>query len=148
MASQHALETSTLRTQFKTSWDADSVLSAYPVAWDNAPFTVPDPADVDAWARFAVVPGDTERLDLGATSHALESVGVVIVSVFTPSNEGRAANDAICDDVDEIFFAFRSTSGTFYIRTRPASRRVVGRDGSWYQQNVVIPYVRESVRTA
>lgn len=147
MASQHETETTKLRDKFIAGRDASSVLSNYPTAWPNAQFEVPDVADEDAWFRWQILPGESRRQDLGA-SHGVEHTGIVVVSVFTPAHEGKKANDQVCDDVDEIYFNYKDTASNFVIRTRDAYVNTVGVDGAWFQQNVVIPYTRESIRSS
>lgn len=143
MASQHAKETTTLRNEFRTNWDGVT----YPVAWPNAPFTIPDPESTTGWVRWQIIPGTGQRQDLGGT-HGVEHVGLVIVQVFTKAHAGKKANDDLLDDADEIYFNFRSTDGGFHIRTLDSYVNTIGVDGAWYQQNLVVPYVRESIRSA
>lgn len=145
MASQHDKEFFALYDQFKDNWDADT----YPVWWPNAEFDTPTVGATSGWVRWNHLPGEGVRNDFGSpTAIGLEYTGIVIIQVFTPVLTGQTANNQLCDTVDEVYFDFRSTDGGFHIRTRAAYRNNVGADGAWYQQNVVVPYVRESIRSA
>ena len=103
-----------LRNHFQTAVvDASSNLASTDVAWDNVAFNAQKASDSGAWCRL---------------------------QILTPAEQG---DKLALDIAGEIISACNSTTITLAGNTtilRTPSVNPVGRDGSWYQINVSIPF--------
>lgn len=110
-----------------------------PVQWPNAPFTIPDPEEGTLWVRVAIVYGETERRELGPEGMNL-IIGVVILSVFVPTESGT---DALSDMMDNVIAALDSTTTPVGVLFREAGPDSLGNqvtDSGWYQENMNCPF--------
>jgi hypothetical protein len=125
---------------FRAGWVSAPGVPRTPVHYPNAPFTPPDGA---AWARLAILPGEGRRMSLGTGQSRLRRwVGVVTVQVFTPFGQGDAGITALTDAAEALFDETRLTaSGT--LRFGVPTTRVIGKSGSWWQQNMTCPFDRD-----
>ncbi len=128
-----------LRNHFQTAVvDVSSNLASTDVAWDNVAFNAQKASDGGAWCRLQILTGESSGLSLGST--AVRAQGIMLASIFTPAEQG---DKLALDIAGEIISACNSTTITLAGNTtilRTPSVNPVGRDGSWYQINISIPF--------
>lgn len=123
-------------------------ISAIPdthISFDNGEtFDVPS-TDVPVWGRVTVRFNAHPRVSLGgrAVSRKYKRVGIATIQIFTPVTNGEYDNDVACAayeaaltdlaDDQPLYYGGDQAGGDIRIDS-------VGRDGAWYQQNVVIPF--------
>lgn len=125
---------------WRLGWVTAPGVPRTPVHYPNAPFEPPSGAP---WARLTILPGEGQRMSLGGGASRLRRwVGVVTIQVFVPLGTGDAAITALCDAAALLLDETKLlASGP--IRFGTPSMRVIGRDGSWWQQNVSCPFDRD-----
>ena len=126
-----------IRSRFATEVVAapGSLITAARVAYDNAPFTEPPAAAGALWCRVSVREGETDVAELGGTR--FRTVGVVMVQLFQPLNEGDALTRRLGDDIAAAFRAVTDSAGPVF---GSPSYNTVGRSGPWHQANLVLPF--------
>lgn len=111
-----------------------------PIDWPNASFSPPDPPSI--WLRLSILDGESFQTTIGAETNVHRSVGIIIVQIFGPANEGDKDTLAMADTVAAIF---RNWCGTT-VRCRAATVKAIGPDGQgWYQVNVSVPFKRDEL---
>lgn len=112
---------------------------------DNRSYkSVIDGSDTE-WVRLTIQVNDGEQTTLGGpgvqTRH--DVAGIATVQVFTEINSGEYLNDLIADTIWREFVKQAGDRPIVYGNSRAGGDvrvQTVGRDGSWYQQNVIIPW--------
>lgn len=122
-----------------------------PTAYPNAPtdsFQVPTnpkdlPKGVTVWARLHVPSGNTERADLGTGpgERRYRTTGVAQVQLFGPLNAGE---QDVLVKADAVATEFRDQTDSG-VKYRTPTINKVGRSGAWWQVNVVLPWVSDSL---
>lgn len=104
--------------------------------WGAANITLSESDDV--WIRPSVRFGSGSIQTLGGTGVATRRRrgGTIIVQVFSPLGEGEGPGDDVADQLLRLFEAQRS--GPVYYRD--VALRDIGRDESWWQQNVTVNF--------
>lgn len=111
----------------------DIVTPAIPVHYDND--ETKKPSDGSRWVRATVIEGEPDFVELGRTKTTRE-VGLFVVSIFTPVNEGPNASLSVADTTAKAFRLIKDTGVTF---NTPAIRKI-GRSGKYWQVNVECPF--------
>jgi len=109
-------------------------VTAYDIAWPNVSFT--PPADAP-WLRFTITEGTANTPAFGS-GVVYRHPGNVIVQVFVPANEGDGRARSIADTVAAVYRGKRLTPGIRFFDAPYVN--TVGRDGDWFQVNVVAPF--------
>jgi hypothetical protein len=73
------------------------------------------------------------------TNRQFEVNGVVVVSIFTPANEGRSELDTIVDSVVNTLEAKRIPGEEIVFFA--ATTKELGQDGPFLHGNVTVPFV-------
>lgn len=97
------------------------------------------------WVRLTIGATDGQQTTLGGdgVTTRFDTAGLATVQVFTEIGSGEFRNDEI---IREIYLEFVKQTGDRPIvyggRQAGGDVRVVsvGRDGAWYQQNIIIPW--------
>ena len=132
----------TIRNRFNAQLVTGGSLAADDVAWDNLAFDTHNEGDSSKWVRLNVIPGESESLGLGSSLMRVE--GYVQASVFLTIDKG---DKLALELADEIVAAFNSVTETYSGNTvvfRTPSDQNVGREGSWWQVNVLIPFYSDN----
>jgi hypothetical protein len=110
-------------------------ISGYDIAWPNVSFT--PPADTP-WLRFTITEGEAANAGFGGSQNLYRHPGNVIVQVFVPANEGDGRARSIADLVAAVYRGKRLTPGIRFFDAPYVN--TVGRDGDWWQVNVICPF--------
>jgi len=128
-----------IRNRFSANVVASSsAIGTDDVVYDNIGFEAHDAGDSALWVRFQILTGESEVRELG--SSVARTTGIALASVFSLAGRGDNLSLGL---VDEIVSAFKSTTHTYGGATivfRTPSVQHIGRDGSWWQTNVSIPF--------
>jgi hypothetical protein len=104
-----------------------------PTEYPNEEFTRPN----SLWARFTVIEGEEQQLDIGSELKTFRTPGLLIVQLFAPLNSGSIG---ILSQADVIADAFRNWGGPT-LTCRAATVKEIGNDGyGYYQVNVTVPF--------
>jgi len=114
--------------------------TATQIAWPNRDFTPPSKA---SWIAVTIQAGDSAQIELGADKVVHRHPGLVVIQVFSPANWGDKTALDLADQVAALFRRQRLsyTDGSILFRTPTV--REIGVDGSLFQVNVSIPFVRD-----
>lgn len=126
-----------IQSRFDTQFAAAK--PGVPIAYENIEFTPPDNA---YWVRLYILNGDANQISLGAAKSLHRFVGVIVVQVFGPANEGEAGVRDVADAVANIFRAVDFGSG---ITCRSPTYTRVGVQGAYFQGNVSAPFYRDEL---
>lgn len=123
-----------IRSRFKAEVaDAQSVPTQYD---GDRQFTPPEDA---RWARWTVLPGESQMVELAGKNYRTR--GVAIAQVFVPLDRGVQPALALAD---QIKTAFRSVEqGGVHFRTPSIAN--AGRDEQWLRVNVTCPWYADDV---
>jgi hypothetical protein len=118
-----------IRTMFEAyNWDGVQV------KYEN--FDDATPAS-GLWAKYVFMPGSAEDASIGAPGNNLvRSTGIVMIQVFHDFGEG---DGEVYELVDDLINHVRSTDVPNVTFRAPYPNRV-GRNGKWWQINVVCPW--------
>lgn len=98
-----------------------------------------------AWARAEVRHNEGGQATLGEKGYrTFERIGFVTVQIFTPLNQGRAQSDKLAQAVIDIFEGETAGNGAIWFRRVRANE--VGRDGGWFQINVLAEFEYDQQR--
>lgn len=123
--------TDVVRSRWKAQIeDAQSI----PTGYDNAPFN--EPTDGSTWARFSVIPGESQQKSMGGTNRRFRTVGIGMAQIFTGTETGTKTSNVL---INAIVTAFRGVTDTSVVFRTPSVVRV-GRTGKWWQVNVICPF--------
>ena len=117
------------QTYLAANWTSTAVL-----AFDNVP---QDVTQGIAWARFVIVPTDSENRTIGINP-AITKNGIAVMQVFTALNNGSREAQNIADEFLSLM-ENQIHSDTLYTYAGEAER--IGDEGNnWYQLNVQVPF--------
>lgn len=137
-----------IRQRLLTGWTIDDELRT-PIAWDNMPFSPPEPAE--PYIRPTIRHDVAETASIGApTSVQHRFPGTLIIEVLTPQMTHTAANEALCDLLEALFRHVSDSGIRFYtpytLRTGEAQDQGESA-GGWFKQDVMCPFVRDTIFT-
>lgn len=98
------------------------------------------------WVRVTIqmTRGGAVTLGGAGVQTRKDNPGLAIIQVFSEIGEGLYENDRVCQLLVDGFHKQTGDRPLIYGGT-PAGGEIgindVGRDGAWYQQNVVVPFV-------
>jgi hypothetical protein len=114
------------------------------VEWPNRAFEKPQG---QPWIRFTVKDQRGLQIEMGSTNNTHRVYGSLILQVFVPADSGDGAALALGDALGELYrqkaLNFADNSG--HVRMRDPVLIPVGRDGGFWQTNVVIPFHRDDL---
>jgi hypothetical protein len=95
-----------------------AVSPAYPVSYQNIPFTPPNNA---AWVQSSIRFGDNNYATLlGPSTGFNRQTGTLVLNVFTPQGQGAAANYTIAERLKDLFDRVKLSSIIFDAASGPA----------------------------
>lgn len=98
------------------------------------------------WVRVTVQMGRGGAVTLGGegVQTRKDNPGIAIIQVFNEINEGTYENDQVCQQLVDGFHKQTGDRPLIYGGSQAGGEigiENVGRDGAWFQQNVVVPFV-------
>lgn len=122
-----------LRTRYINGWTPP------PTEYPNESFVKPNGV---IWARFKTELGQESQMDIGDTAKTFRTLGVVMVQLFAPQDQGSVALLQMADDLAEVF---RNWYGAT-VACGSATIKDIGTDSfGWYQVNIVIPFKSDAL---
>ena len=103
-----------------------------------------EPPTTGKWIRLAIIPGETEQVELGA-SKRFRTFGLMVAQIFEEIGKGTKATNLLINAIN--------TSGIFRsVRVGGVSYRTpmilrIGRVGNWYQTNCNVPWYSDDIET-
>lgn len=120
-----------IRVRFNTLW------TTTPKAFANVPFT---PVAGTAFVALEIVGGDTFQAAVGSPSQALfREVGIIMLHIFTPVNEGSGLGQEFADDLAEIFRG-KEFSNVLCFAPQIDSPTVADETGNFFRITLSIPF--------
>jgi hypothetical protein len=128
-------------TFFDTGWAATT-----PIAWPGRDYT--PPSNGASWVRLSITESDTNQIEIGAPCPQHREAGLIIVQVFTETNKGDGPAITLADQVATIFRRQQVTYTDGRAIFRSPQVRVIGpsAEAEWFQVNVSIPYIRDTLQ--
>lgn len=130
----------------KTVWDAGAESASLTIIREDTPhdhpegITTGEPASNTAWARFSARPGNSNQRSLGNHNgeRCYETVGIGTVQLFTPTGDGLRLSQILGRILQDGLRGAATSPGQVWLR----NVRVIpiGRDGTFYQTNVVFDF--------
>jgi hypothetical protein len=118
-----------LRKRYNACWTPP------PTEFPNESFSKPEPSAM--WARFNIIDGIEQQLDIGDAAKTFRLSAMVVVQLFAPLDTGTID---ILLQADIVADGFRNWCGTT-VTCKESTVRKIGNDGfGWYQVNVLIPF--------
>lgn len=111
------------------------------VEYDNVPFELPKPKATPR-VRWTVLPGESDRLEMGPDLTTKRITGIAIAQVFTAVDEGKKESKAIVDLLLSVFDPRETIDGVSY--KTPYETRI-GRSDGEFQVNVTCPFTIDEV---
>ncbi len=91
---------------------------AYPVAYQNVPFTPPNNAP---WVQVSIRFGDNNYATLlGPSTGFNRQTGTLVINIFTPQGQGAATNYTIAERLKDLFDRVKLSSIIFDAASGPA----------------------------
>ena len=115
------------------------------IDFDNGETFNKPSTDVQVWARVSIRFNNRPRVSIGGRSvnRKYTRVGIATMQVFTPVTSGEHLNDLTCAEYEAALIDLADDRPLYYGGV-PSGGDIridsVGRDGSWYQQNLVVPF--------
>jgi hypothetical protein len=127
---------------FKTAWDAGVATTGKKILYDGVDADLPND---DVWARIAVrhSTGDQATLSNFSGQRRWERRGTVFVQLFTDLQLTLSSRVAVTMIAEAAFQGKATASGVWFRNVRVNE---VGRDGRYYQVNVLAEFVYDEVR--
>lgn len=95
-----------------------AIAPAYPVAYQNVPFTPPNNAP---WVQALIRFGDNNYATLLAPSTGFNrQTGTLVINIFTPQGQGAATNFTIAERLKDLFDRVKLSSIIFDAASGPA----------------------------
>lgn len=142
--------------RFRTAWLADPLSAPIAVKWPDVaqgefpPKTEDADKNVIPWARITVLhnPGAGGESAISgdggvAARRRYTRLGTVTVNIFTARGDGRTLSDQLVIIAMRAFESQRTPNGVIFRNVRPTG---VGKDGAYYQANVVCDFEYDEVR--
>lgn len=121
------------------------------IDFDNGETFDEPSTNVPIWARVSIRFNNRTRASIGGrgVNRKYTRVGIATIQVFTPITSGEYDNDEACTAYESGLLDLADDSPLHYGGV-PSGGDIridsVGRDGAWYQQNVIVPfYVDECI---
>lgn len=128
-------------TIFKEFRDRYKLNNIVPTEYPNEPFTRPVPPAL--WARFNVLEGDENALDIGSTTKSFRTVGLLSIQLFAPSDKGSVD---ILTQADTIADIFRNWNGDTVTCREAKINKIGNTEDGWYQVNVTVPFKTDYIK--
>lgn len=130
-------------TIFKTAWDGQTPPVPL-VIYDDTTQEVP--SGDTPWCRVTIRHNISGRATVGGEVGArrFRRVGVLTVQIFTPTGEGLSNADIFAKVALDAFEG--NSTGSDAIEFRNVTVNEVGRDGPWYQTNVLTEFEYDEVK--
>lgn len=130
-------------TRFRTEWLADGISAGVPLVFED--FDVDLSASTAPWARVTVrhATGRQASLSNEAGKRTFRREGTVFVQIFTPFGDGLSLSDSLANIAAR---AFEGKETPFHVWFRNVRLNEIGRDGHWYNVNVLADYEYDELR--
>lgn len=133
---------------FKAAWDAMDLEvgeSIPEVIYDDAENEIPDGRD--SWVRVSVRHAAGAQATLGGVGgRRFRKTGDVTVYVFTPVGGGLTRNDALAKVAVDAFEGESTGGAGGAIVFRNVRSQEIGRDGAWFQTNVIADFEYDGIK--
>lgn len=126
-----------IETLFSTEWALAQ--PNIPIEFDNSDY---DPETGVPYVTLTVISGTAFQACLGKATNTYRHNGLIIVQIHCPVDEGSAVARGLADTAAQIFRTRHINSG---IVTRTPDFDRVGRNGAYYQINVLVPFWRDTI---
>lgn len=122
--------------------------NSLPVEWPNRPFN--KPAEGITWVRFTVLDVSSVQIEMGSpASNTNRTFGSLVIQIFTPAGSGDGAGLGLADTLGALYrqqkFNFPDDPPSGHVRMRNPVAKTIGRDGSYWQTNLIIPFHRDDI---
>lgn len=120
-----------------------------PIQYDGIPVSSLEDTS-GGWVRLSILPGlEGKRITLGNSNQVFRHDGMLVLSIFTPSDIGSNTARSLADTLSDLFHEkILSYNDSGFIRCGVPGLDVVGSvDGGLYQVNVTISYKRDVIRS-
>lgn len=133
----YVTEITDIEQLFATEWAAGPNT---PIEYENSDFDVSSQGV--PYVSLLVKSGFAFQADLGKASNTYRHNGLIVVQIHTPVDEGSAVARGLADDAANIFRTRFIGAG---IVTKTPDFDRVGRNGAYYQINLLIPFHRDTI---
>jgi hypothetical protein len=124
--------------KFKAKWD----LTGYPVSYQDV--RKQRPREDDPWANvFINHASGGQRAFGGNNQRTFNRTGFITVQLFTPSGKGLQEAYDLAKVVSDAFEGIATPGGVWFRNVR---LNEVGRDGEFFQLNVVVEFVYDEIK--
>ena len=129
---------------FTTAWEADETSATVPVQYPDVAW--PGPPKEGAWARIAIAHEAGFPATLGGETgnRRFRKLGTVTVQIFTEFGKGEQEADELAIIAEKAFEGEVTSPGRVIFRN--ARTIEIGRDGQWFQTNVLVDFEYDEVR--
>lgn len=121
----------------------EAIYQRFADAWTNGipyHFENEGAESAGSWARVSIRHTTSQQLTMGsAPSRKFERRGVIMVQLWSPIDQGRAAMSALVADARTVFEGRTITAGGSAINCYAAATQESPTDGAWFMCSVVIP---------
>lgn len=126
---------------FKAAWDTTNLAAAYEDLADDDPL----PKGDASWARFSVRHEESFQASMGAAlnQRQFRRRGTITVQIFTPSGKGLSERLTLAKVVSDAFEGRSSPGGVWF---KNVKMNEIGRDGYFFQTNVLINFEYDEVK--
>jgi len=140
--SDPALARDAILDHFTTEWNAQA--SPPELRYDDRTQDLPS-GDV-SWARVSVLHNTGRQNTMGETGNRrFRKTGIVTVQIFTPFGDGLTESDILVKVAVDAFEG-KSTGGGDTVDFTNVRSQEIGRDGYWYQTNVLAEFDYDAVK--
>lgn len=117
------------------------------VAWPNRDFNPPKPSEKKMWIRVSIKSSPAFRIELGRTGSVAthRAPGMVFLQVYGPPNTSDVAIRTLADSLAALFRDQVVNFSGGSVKFRTPTIEDIGHDGTQYQLNVSIPFIRDEV---
>jgi hypothetical protein len=132
-----------------TAWLADAVTQDLVIGWEGVDQDRPqatqtgEAGDMIAWGWANMRHVDGEAVTFGVAGRRFRKSGVMTVQLFGPLTDGMTLLDSILTVVTEALEGTRETDGIWFDNVRVNE---VGKDGPWFQSNVLADFQYDTLR--
>jgi hypothetical protein len=130
-------------TRFRTEWLADGISAPVKLVFDD--FEDDLPSSTSPWTRITVrhATGGQISLSNEAGKRRYDRKGTVFVQIFTPFGDGLTLSDSLAIIAAR---AFEGKETPLHVWFRDVRFVEVGRDGHWYNVNVLAAFEYDEVK--
>lgn len=128
---------------FKTAWDTTG--HGARVKYDNVGKTSVPPTGQNPWCRVILRHTNSAQASLSgdAGTRRFQRNGILTIQVFEPIGKGLSGSTDLPKIVQDAYEGVETTSGIWF---RDVTLKEIGRDGDFYQTNVVAIFEYDEIK--